>query len=158
MSILQLSDSIEYILDLTLWKRLNAIFAVPFIILSSLFSCLYLCFCFCDLRSPNIFNLYWYGRISMTLIIFIAHLWNFYNSATSFWKWCDPNWIGHLILFYVLSSPLKYILNLVFLRSLVARKRCIQLADTVSVLNGQIYFSLQRLWACHLKSSGRQCQ
>lgn len=145
MSILQPSDSVEHILDLALWKRLNGrpqfIFAVPFILLLSLFSChLYLCFCFSDLRSPNIFNLYWYGRISMTLIIFVAHLWNFYSSVTSFWKWCDPNWIGHLILFYVLSSPLKYILNLVFLLSLVARKRCIQLGRDCLFWMGRFIF------------------
>lgn len=161
MSILEPSDSVECILDLALWKRLNGrpwfIFDVPFILLLSLFSC-HLYFCFSDLRSPNIFSLYWYKRISMTLIIFIARLLNFYNSVMSFCKWCDPNWIGHLILFCVLSPTLKYILNLVFL-SLVARKRCIQLnRDSICVLNGQIYFSLQRLWACHLKSSERQCQ
>lgn len=102
VSSLQTSGSIERVLDLTLWKRLNCrpwlIFAVPFIMLS-LFSChLYLCFCFSHLSSPNVFSLYWYGRLCVTLIIFIANLWIFYNSATSLWKWCDLNWMGHLTL------------------------------------------------------------
>ena len=150
---MQPSDGVECILELMLWKRLNGrprfICAVPFIVLSSLFSChLYISFAFCfsDLRSPNIFNLYWYGRISMTSIVFVAHLWNLYNSATPFWKWCDTNWIGHLILFYVLSSPLKYIFNLVFLLSLVARKRCVQLdRDSICFEWADLFFLAKTL-------------
>lgn len=149
VSILQTSGGTERVLDLTLWKRLNCrpwfIFAVPFIILSLFLCHLYLCFCFSHLSSPNVFNLYWYGRICVTFIIFIAHLWIFYNSATSLWKWCDPNWMGHLTL-CVLSSPLKYILNLMFLLSLMARKRFIQLGrDSICFEWADLFFLAKTL-------------